>query len=187
MSLGGLADDVRPHGGKILDTEAQFLEHRFGVLAEGRDGVEPPVPVGRFRRGQQPEHRADRRADLLPPGTFGQLGMAEQFGRPVESRVPEPGGLRGLPALGQGKSRRPLADHRVEFGTVRHAVTVVRIAGVVGEIGPVQHVAGQPPPLPVVGRAEHQRLPIGGRVGAVGRDRRGTDAVRLEVEPAVTR
>src|SRR5712691_5959368 len=52
--LRSVADDVFvPHDGKILGAETQLTQHRLGVLAESRDRVETPVPVGRFRRGQQ--------------------------------------------------------------------------------------------------------------------------------------
>ena len=41
---------------------------------------------------------------------------------------------------------------------------------------PLQQVAGQPLPLAVVGGAEHDGVPVGGRVGAVGGDGGGAVA-----------
>ncbi len=111
--------------------------------------------------------------------------MAEHFCRLVQPGVAERGGLRGPAALCQRQPRRPVRDDRVEFGAVRHPAGVGRVPRVAGEVGPAQHVQGQPPPLPVVGRAEHERLPVRRPVRAVRCDRGRADSVGLQVDPGV--
>ena len=111
--------------------------------------------------------------------------MAEDLGRLVQPRVPERGGLGGLTALRERPGRRPGRDDRVQLGPAAHPVAVGGVAGVVGQVGTAQHVQRQPPPLPVVGRAEDERLAVRRPVGAVRRHRGRADPDGLDVDPRV--
>ena len=56
---------------------------------------------------------------------------------------------------------------------------------VVGEVGPVDDLGGDPLPLPVVGGAENHGLPVAGRECPVRRDRGRADAEWLLVDAGV--
>ncbi len=67
--------------------------------------------------------------------------------------------------------RAPGSDRLVEDLAVRAPAGVGGESRVVGQVGAVDDLPGDPLPLPVVGGAEHHGLPVAGRERPVRRDR----------------
>jgi hypothetical protein len=111
--------------------------------------------------------------------------MFGQVPHPVQAGVADPGLVGAALDVGQVARRAPGPENLIEFGAVPHAVAVVRVPRVLSEIGTAEQIPRQPPPLAVARGAEDGRLPVGGRVGAVGRDHRRSHPDRLELLPRV--
>jgi hypothetical protein len=118
----------------------------------------PPTPAAPAGRG------AGRRVSRpRASGARVSWAWADDVLHRVVARVADPGGVGHRLDLGQRVLARPLADGLVDdlaFG--RSACHVGGESRVGGQVRPFEHLEGQALPLAIVGRAEHDRLPVAG-------------------------
>ena len=126
-----------------------------------------------------------RRTHLAPAVARGQLRMNDHLAGQVVARVSDPRLVGHLLDLGEIVLCTPGSDGLFEDLSVRAPAGIGGETRVVGEVGPVDDLRGDPLPLPVVGGAEHHGLPVAGRERPVRRDRGRADPERLLVDAGV--
>ncbi len=161
-------------GADLVVRQAQFGQQRIGVLTETGHRTHRLLIVLDDRRRQDGLDRAGCGLHGPPAVPIGQLRVSQHLAGQIVASIADARGVGGLLDMREIMPGTPALDGLVELLAVAAAIGVGGVPRVVGQVGPLDDLAREPLPLAIVGGAEHHRLLVGGREGAVRRDRRGS-------------
>ncbi len=93
--------------------------------------------------------------------------MPSKVPDPVEARVADPRFIGPTLDVGEVPFRTPGSEDGIELVAQADPVSVADEPRVGGEVGAAEEVAGKPAPFAITRRAQHDRMAVGGGVGAV--------------------
>src|SRR4051794_26668446 len=160
---------AQPHD--VVLPESKLCQDSVRVFAQSGNRPHRRIVSADDRRRQQRLDRTLRCIHLTPAVTRGKLRVNDHLAGGVVARVADPGLVGHLLDLGEIMLCTPGSDRLVEDLTVRASAGIGGETRVLGEVGTVDDLPGDPLPLPVVGGAEHHGLPVPGRECPVGRHR----------------
>ena len=169
-----------PRSAQFVRRIPEFGQYRIRVLAQrgtaSRRWCQRSDSGGANREGSGPTGESTS----LPAIALGELGMADDVLDRVVARelpIPAASATDWISASGCWRVHSVMASSMTSRSVAAHDVGGEPRVG--RQVRPFEHLERQPLPFAIVGRPEHDRLPVAGGVAAVGGDHGGAHPVGL--------